>query len=231
MRHDPLLLALDTSSDTCSVALERDGEVFERHALRPREHTQLLLPMIGEVLAEAGAAVSDLDAIAPGIGPGSFIGVRIAVSVAQGMAFAAERPVVPVSSLAAVAAEAFASSDAERVVVAQDAHMQQVYVAFFLRGRDGLPEAAGEASLHDIAPIEALSDAGTGGWHAAGAAWERLPRLSAHNQERLAGILPVHYPRARFMLALAAAAIRDGEAVAPDRLAPAYLRHEVAKVP
>jgi tRNA threonylcarbamoyladenosine biosynthesis protein TsaB len=88
------LLALDTSSDACSVALDREGNVIERHVLRPKEHTRLLLPMIEEVLAEAGVAIPDLDAIVTGVGPGSFIGVRIAVSVAQGMAFAAGRRVV-----------------------------------------------------------------------------------------------------------------------------------------
>lgn len=231
------LLALDTSSDACSVALERDGEIFERHLLRPKEHTRLLLPMIEEVLAEAGVAIRNLDAIVPGIGPGSFIGVRIAVSVAQGMAFGAGRPVAPVSSLAAVAAEAFARTDVERVVVAQDAHMQEVYLARFARAASGLPEAVGEATLHAIAPIAAIAatdapggeDAGR--WHAAGAGWRRHPELLARNEERLVELLQLEHPRARFLLGPGRMAVEGGETITPDRLVPAYVRHRVAEVP
>lgn len=233
------LLALDTSSDACSVALERDGEVVERHLLRPKEHTQLLLPMIEEVLAEAGVAIGDLDAIVPGIGPGSFIGVRIAVSVAQGMAFGAGRQVAPVSSLAAVAAEAFTRADVERVVVAQDAHMQEVYLARFVRAASGLPEAVGEATLHAIAPIAeigaiAADVAGceqAGRWHAAGAGWRRHPELLARNEERLVERLQIEHPRARFLLGPGRAAVEGGKTIVPDRLVPAYVRHRVAEVP
>lgn len=225
------LLALDTSSDACSVALERDGDVIERHVLRPKEHTRLLLPMIEELLAEAEVAIPDLDAIVPGIGPGSFIGVRIAVSVAQGMAFAAGRRVAPVSSLAAVAAEAFAVEGVERVVVAQDAHMQEVYLARFARSASGLPEAAGEAMLHGIAAIDALSGAEAGRWHAAGAGWRRHPALLSRNEARIAGLVPVEHPRARFLLGPGGEAVKSSATIAPDRLVPAYVRHQVAKVP
>jgi len=225
------LLALDTSSDACSVALDRDGTVIERHVLRPKEHTRLLLPMIEEVLAEAGVAIRDLDAIVPGIGPGSFIGVRIAISVAQGMAFAAGRRIVPVSSLAAVAAEAFAGEGVERVVVAQDAHMQEVYLARFARARGGLPEAVGEADLHAIAAIDALSGAEAGRWHAAGAGWRRYPALLARNEERLAGLVPVEHPRARFLLGPGRAAVAGAGTISPEQLVPAYVRQKVAKVP
>jgi tRNA threonylcarbamoyladenosine biosynthesis protein TsaB len=225
------LLALDTSSDACSVALERDGDVIERHELRPREHTRLLLPMIEEVLARGDVALPDLDAIVAGIGPGSFIGVRIAVSVAQGMAFAGGRRVVPVSSLAALAAEAFAGAGVERVIVAQDAHRQEVYLARFVRAAGGLPEAVGEATLHGIAGIDGLSGPEEGRWHAAGAGWRRHPGLLERNGKRLAGLLPLEYPRARFLLGAGRAAAASGGALAPDRLAPAYVRQQVAKLP
>lgn len=225
------LLALDTSSDACTVALERDGDVIERHLLRPKEHTRLLLPMIEELLAEAAVAIPDLDAIVAGIGPGSFIGVRIAVSVAQGMAFGAGRPVAPVSSLAAVAAEAFAVEGVERVVVAQDAHMQEVYLARFVRSPRGLPVAAGEATLHGIAAIDALSGRESGRWHAAGAGWRRHPALLARNEQRIAGLVPVEHPRARFLLGPGREVVENAATVTPDRLVPAYVRHQVAKVP
>lgn len=223
------LLALETSSEACSVAVERDGHVFERHLVRPKEHTRLLMPMIGEVLDEAALSISDLDAIVAGIGPGSFIGVRIAVSVAQGIAFGAGLGVVPVSSLAAVAAEGFAGSDAARIVVAQDAHMQEVYLARFVRGPNGRAEAVGDAALHEIAAVGALAEAPAGGWHAAGAGWRRHPAMLEMNKEWLAGRLEVEWPRARYLLPPAHDAVRAGGAIRPGELAPAYLRHEVAR--
>lgn len=225
------LLALETSSDACSVALEQDGRVVERHVVRPKEHTRLLLPMIGEVLAEARLSIAALDAVVAGVGPGSFIGVRIAVSVAQGLAFAARRKVVPVSSLAAVAAEGFATSDAERIIVAQDAHMQEVYLARFSRTADDGAEPVDEASLHGLAPIAALANGPAGRWHAAGAGWRRYPGLTAMNKEWLAGPLEVEWPRARHLLPPARERLRAGGAVDPGELAPAYLRHEVTRVP
>lgn len=225
------LLALDTSSDACSVALDREGKVIERHVLRPKEHTRLLLPMIEEVLAEAGVAIPDLDAIVTGIGPGSFIGVRIAVSVTQGVAFATGRRVVAASSLAAVAAEAFAGGDVERVVVAQDAHRQEVYLARFARGRGGMPEPVGQPVLQGMTAIDALSGPEAGRWHAAGAGWRRQPKLLGQNENLLAGLLPLEYPRASFLLAVGRAAVRAGSTLDPCELAPAYVRHQVAKVP
>ena len=128
------LLAMDTSSVACSVALQLGDAVLERHEEQPRAHTQLLIPMVRSVLEEGAITTADLDAIAIGNGPGSFIGVRIAASVAQGLAFAAGVPVVPVSSMAAVAAEVQDRHDATDVVVAQDAHMNEIYLGLY--GRD-----------------------------------------------------------------------------------------------
>ncbi len=133
------LLAIDTSSPACSVALQAGGDVSDRHEERDREHTRLLTPMIRDLLAEAGLSMPQLDAIVLGNGPGSFIGMRIAASVAQGLAHGAGIDIVPVSSLAAVAAEVFSASDADEVIVAQDAHMNEVYLGAFRRGADNLP--------------------------------------------------------------------------------------------
>ena len=120
------LLALDTSSLACSVALSMGNDLLERHEEQEREHTRLLVPMIRSLIDEAEIEMSDLDAIVLGNGPGSFIGMRIAASVAQGLAHGAGLGIVPVSSLAAVAAEVFANGDEEFVAVTQDAHMSEV---------------------------------------------------------------------------------------------------------
>lgn len=220
------LLALDTSSDACSVALQVGKTTVERHVVRPREHTQLLVPMIEEAMDEAGATFGDLDAIVPGIGPGSFIGIRIAASVAQGIAFASRLKLLPVSSLAAVAAECLATVGPERIAVAQDAHMNEVYLAAFTRGDAGLPVQSGAALLAGIAPIAALAEGA--GWHAAGAGWRRYPELLARNAATLAGVLEVLYPRARFLLDLAQKDWASGLAIEPDELLPDYLREQVA---
>jgi tRNA threonylcarbamoyladenosine biosynthesis protein TsaB len=222
------LLALDTSSDACSVALQVGKTIVERHVVRPKGHTQLLVPMIEEALDEAGATFSDLDAIVPGVGPGSFIGVRIAASVAQGIAFASKLKLVPVSSLAAVAAECFETAGPGRIAVAQDAHMNEVYLALFTRGDAGLPVQSGAALLAGIAPIAALAEGGASGWQAAGAGWQRYPELLARNAVSLAGVIEVLYPRARFLLDLARKDWAAGLAIEPDELLPDYLREQVA---
>jgi tRNA threonylcarbamoyladenosine biosynthesis protein TsaB len=221
------LLAIDTSSVACSVALQLANEISERHAEKPREHTRLLMPMIRELLNEADISTSGLDAIVLGNGPGSFIGMRIAASVAQGLAFGAGIPIIPVSSLATVAAQVFAESDADQVAVAQDAHMNEVYLGVFERGDAGMPVATGEERLQGIQEIADLPGAAAAGRVAAGFGWQRYPDLMALNAARFADISPVLHPRARFLLGMAEA----GAAISAEDVSPAYLRQKVAEKP
>ncbi|HET6630238.1 MAG TPA: tRNA (adenosine(37)-N6)-threonylcarbamoyltransferase complex dimerization subunit type 1 TsaB [Woeseiaceae bacterium] len=223
------LLALDTSTVACSAALALGDAVMERHEVRPKEHTRLLVPMLRELLAEGGVAPADLDAVVLGNGPGSFIGLRIGASVAQGICYAAGLKLVPVSSLAAVAAEALELGGAARVVVAQDAHMNEVYLGTFRRGEDGLPVPESEAVLQPVAAIEALpGGASADGRHAAGEGWRRYPELLALNEHRFAGILDVNWPRARYLLELGRRACQAGAAIEPAALVPEYVRQRVA---
>lgn len=225
------LLAIDTSSLACSVALLVDGSVNERHEEREKEHTRLLMPMISELLQETGIRSDQLDAIVLGNGPGSFIGMRIAASVAQGLAFGSATPIAPVSSLAAVAAEVFATTAAAEVIVAQDAHMNEVYLGAFRRDEGGLPAAIFDERLQTQTPIDELDERGAGARVAAGFGWQRYPALLAANEDRIGNTSEVLYPRARFLLPLGGAVIDGGGAVLPQDLTPAYLRSKVAEKP
>ncbi len=224
------LLALDTSSIACSVALQIDGAVTELHEEQPRKHTAILMPMIDSVLQTAGASTADLDAIVLGNGPGSFIGMRIAASVAQGLAFASGLRIVPVSSLAAVAEQVFAQHDAAEVVVSQDAHMHEVYLGVYRQQNDMATPVFPER-LHDIAAIGPGDEKPAGPCIAAGFGWRRYPELLAANQDRFDAVVDVLHPRARHLLRLGAAGLASSRAIDPRDVSPAYLRQKVAAKP
>ena len=216
------LLALDTATEACSVALLHDGRALSHYEVIPRLHAQRLLPMIKDLLAEAGIAMSALDAIAFGRGPGAFTGVRIAIGVVQGLAFALERPVLPVSNLAVLAQRAFRERGVSQVAAAIDARMDEVYWGCYR-------ETAGEMRLvgHEavmVPELAALPADITGEWFGAGTGWgyaERIPvALSGHDASLL--------PHAQDLLTLATFAWQRGEAVQADDAQPVYLRDKVA---
>ena len=225
------LLALDTSSVACTVALQRGDNILERHEEQPREHTQLLMPMIRSLLEETATDLSDLDAIVLGNGPGSFIGMRIAASVAQGLAFGSGIHIIPISSLAAVAAQVLEEHDVTEVVVTQDAHMNEVYLGIYARDDDGFAKARIAERLHAQEVIEELSHSIDGRRYAAGSGWSRYPALLEHNKDRIDRIVDVMHPRARYLLKLGAKALEDGESIPPADVLPAYLRQKVAQKP
>lgn len=224
------LLALDTSSLACSVALQVSNTIIDRHEEQAREHTRLLIPMIGDVLRQGSVALTELDAIVLGNGPGSFIGMRIAASVAQGLAFGAGIPIVPVSSMLAVAAETMFAEGATHVAVCQDAHMNEVYLGLYSRNDDSLPEALGAERLHGQNAIAELqSDPGT--FTSAGFGWQRYPTLLEANKRFLAASSDVQQPTARFLLPSGRLLLESGAALEPQDLVPAYLRQTVAQKP
>jgi tRNA threonylcarbamoyladenosine biosynthesis protein TsaB len=225
------LLALDTSSVACSVALRIGDDLTERHEEQPREHTRLLMPMIESLLADAGASLSDLDAIVLGNGPGSFIGMRIAASVAQGLAFGASLQIVPVSSMAAIAARVIAVHGAGEVIVAQDAHMQEVYLGIYRPGPGSNPEATIAERLHDLSAIAELEPSSDRSRFGAGYGWQRYPELLVANRDRVSNVVDILHPHATDLLGLATIALENGGGVKPQNIAPAYLRHKVAEKP
>lgn len=217
------LIALDTSSLACSVALSIDGNEIARHEEQAREHTRLLMPMVRDVLEEAGVSLADLDGIVLGNGPGSFIGMRIAASVAQGLAHGSELRILPVSSLAAVALQAGEPGDV--VAVAQDAHMNEVYLGVYeVAGADTV-DLVGDERLQAQETIAGLPEC-----IAAGFGWQRYPALLEHNRKAIKSISPVLYPDARYLLRLATGSF-DRQAVLPEEVQPAYLRQKVAEKP
>lgn len=223
------LLAIETSTEACSVALWVDGGVIERHGLAPRRHAELVLPWTDALLAEAGIGKGALDAIAVGRGPGAFTGVRLAVAIVQGMAMALERPVVPVSTLAALAMGAPRGEEPDVGILAMiDARMGEFYVGLFERTADGLVVATGDELLwapgkpgQRLAITgESLVGIGSGFLSDTGRELETSGVLQACDPHGL--------PHASDVARLGAAALARGEAIAPDRLEPAYLRNKVA---
>lgn len=225
------LLALDTSSDACSVALQLDNTISETHVVEPKQHTRLLIPMIRDSLRDAGVQLQDLDAIILGNGPGSFIGMRIAASVAQGLAFGSGLKIVPVSSMAAVAAEVMETYSAAEVIVAQDARMNEAYLGIYRNDGDGIPTAVTDEMLQPIEKIDVLAAANASELFAAGHAWEKYPALLELNRAAIAELVDVRYPKARYLLGLGMRAWQAGVAIAPENLAPAYIRTKVAEKP
>ena len=238
------LLALDTSTEACSAALSWAGQLSVREVEAPRGHADLLLPMIDELLGDAGITLSDLHAIAFARGPGSFTGVRLAASVVQGLAFGAGLPVVPVSTLAAVALRALETArheglEPEEIWVCNDARMGEVYHAVFAV-RDLAQAAARAAGIIESVSsptvvterwLERTAAAMTGPGLAIGAGhgFRAYPALAA--APGLAKVYPDLLPRAREVLALAMPAVEAGLGIDPTQALPIYVRDEVAKVP
>ncbi len=221
------LLALDTATECCSVALWHEGRVCERSELAPRRHAELVLPMTEAVLSEAGITRADIDAIAVGRGPGAFTGVRLGVALAQGLALALDVPVVPVSSLAALAQQA-ASEGPDLILAVIDARMDEVYAGWFRRSADGVLPVSGE----EVAcPPEAVTmpDAGAS-WQVIGSGWaSHAVRLETAIGQPPVRALPERWPQARDIAILGRAGLEAGRAVPPERALPVYLRNKVAQ--
>lgn len=225
------LLAIDTSSEACSVALQWGDATLFRFTDQPRKHAELILPMVNEVLQEAGVTLAQLDAIAFGRGPGSFTGLRIAAGTVQGLAFGADLPVVPVSSLAGLAQRAFREWGWQKVHAAFDARMGEVYWGSYCRTGDdewtlqGLECVATPGNLLQASQLQPMHD-----WSGAGSGW-----VYRQDIEPLLGSLqhcePTLLPHALDLLPLARKAFARGQIVTAEQVVPVYLRNNVAMKP
>lgn len=220
------LIALETATEACSAALSIDGDVrwlLEREAAR--RHGELLLEQVQRLLAEAGLTPAQLDAIAVGRGPGAFTGVRLGLGVAQGLAFAAGIPVVPVSTLAALGQQA-ADRGAREILSVLDARMREVYWSVLRPGPDGL--VAGAVEALDV-PADLRVRWGAGPRLALGSGLAAYPELAGRLGLEPKEIDAQAVPCAREVAKLGAAAYARGEAVPPERAQPVYLRDRVAE--
>jgi tRNA threonylcarbamoyladenosine biosynthesis protein TsaB len=216
------LLAFDTSTQWLSVACG-EGDVWATRAeMAGQTHSERLVPLIDAVLAEAGCALADLDAIAFGAGPGSFTGVRIACGVAQGLGLGADRPLIAVSTLEALAHAAWRIHGATRVFACLDARMREVYVAAYERSADRWETRLAPAVLAPGAVV--LEDAGS--WFGAGDGFLAFPELAS--ALHLSASDPGIVPDARDIAALALPRLLAGEGVDAAHALPLYVRHRVA---
>jgi tRNA threonylcarbamoyladenosine biosynthesis protein TsaB len=215
------LLAFDTSTELCSVALLVDGRCLTRETMAGNRHSELLLPMIGELLSEAELTLQSLDGIAYGQGPGSFTGLRIGCGVAQGLAFGADLPVLGVITLEAMAFQA----GAEKVIACLDARMHEVYYAAYRRLGDRLAiEVAPGVHKPDTVPIP-----GDESWHGCGSGFRAYPEvMSTRLCDCLASVDTDLWPRAQAMAELALPRFLAGAALPPDQAEPLYVRDKVA---
>lgn len=220
------LLAIDTATEACSAALLIGDDVIERSEIAPRRHAELILPMIESLLGEAGISRRQIDAIAVGRGPGAFTGVRLAISVAQGLALGLDIPVVPVSSLAALAQDAPADIPAPILAVI-DARMGEVYAGTFLRGADAMVAPIG---LESVGPASRLVlPKVSRHWSIVGSGWGAYrDALSAHLPEPPVFADGTRFPQARAIARLAAPQLAAGRGVAAEFALPVYLRDKVA---
>ena len=217
------ILALDTATEACSVALLHNGKISTIDEISPRSHTQRILPMVDELLTQANIQIKDVNYLVFGRGPGSFTGVRIGVSVAQGLAMGANLPVVAVSNLKAMAEEAYQKLGAEKVIALIDARMNEVYFAQFERNGEQWNEVvveqvcSPEKAISQFQVSENVVVVGTG--------WAAYSQFSEQNLPLV--VSEITLPSAEYMLSIAEVEIQNSNTQSALEIEPVYLRNEV----
>jgi len=219
------ILAIETSTTACSAALQVGDEIVEQFKIAPRQHSDFILPMVDQLLVEAGMSLKQLDSIAFACGPGAFTGLRIAAGVVQGLAFAVDIPVTPVSTLATMAHGAFREFGEQNVLVANDAGMKEVYFGAYHVPEWGKTDLLGKEW---VTPLASIPDSFEGQWLALGSGWqsyaEQIPDSFA---DKLQKTLVEYYPHAKDVVSLAQGIFGAGGYVAPEEAIPVYLRDKV----
>lgn len=222
------LLALETATECCSAALLVGDEIFSVSELAPRRHNELILPMCEQVLAQGQTSLSQLDAIAFGRGPGAFTGVRLAASVTQGIALAQELPVLPVSTLAALAQAVVQSLNSNQVFSCIDARMQEVYCGLFEQDKNGFMHVVGEEVVIRPSLINTNIDLDCVG---VGSGWKAYADLILSKLPYKIQFKADAFPQAEHVAILAKHNFESGNAVTALQALPVYLRDNVAEKP
>jgi len=229
-------LALDASTEACSVALQLGGTVSASYELCPQSHSLRLLPMIDDLLKEAGIELADIDGLIFGQGPGSFTGVRIGVGVAQGLAFSANLPVIGVSSLQAMAQQAYIKHGEEKVIAAIDARMSEVYNGYYTLDEHDIMQAQKDEA---VTPPEHLAEQLSGvvsePFYVVGTGWDAYSeKLGEKTGEKLLslrinkGSPDILFPCAEAMLSIGISKLEQGQGVSAEEAQPVYVRDTVS---
>lgn len=198
------LLSIDTSTDACSVALLNGNRLKEHFELTPKSHARLLLSMIDNLLKESECTLEELDVLAFGRGPGSFTGVRIASSVIQALGYGLNKPIVPVSTLRAIAQRAYQEDKLSQSLVYLDARMGEVYWGLFELGAEAIMQPVSEEKVQPLNQILLPNDQ-----------WNRI----------------TGFPHAEDIARIAEYEFRLGHTVTAEDAIPVYVRNEVASLP
>ena len=191
------ILAVNSSDDMLSVALNLDGQIDAKNEQAARNHNRSVLVLINQLLAEAGIGLNQIDGMAFGEGPGSFTGLRIAAGVAQGIAFGVDVPVIPVSCMAAIAQK----QEPDKIVTALDAKRGKISWASYIRDKEGLASLQGAEKFTDILELRITGNE----WHGAGSGWDmHAPVLLAQNEHCVVGWIANQIPQASEIAILAA---------------------------
>ncbi|MDT9587698.1 MAG: tRNA (adenosine(37)-N6)-threonylcarbamoyltransferase complex dimerization subunit type 1 TsaB [Candidatus Arsenophonus melophagi] len=218
------ILAIDTATEACSVALWRDGNIFRKFIISPRERTRKILPIVEQCLAKAHLNLQDISVVAFSRGPGSFTGVRISVGIAQGLALGVNLPIIGISSLLTMAQGAYRKSGVRKILVALDARMGEIYSACYELKNDGYWH--GEETEAVLKPEQFLVKINrlSGKWAVAGKGWLAYPVLGMTNLNLLES--GIYLPDAQDMLLIALQAWKQGKTVRVEEAQPVYLRNE-----
>jgi tRNA threonylcarbamoyladenosine biosynthesis protein TsaB len=227
------ILAIDTATEACSAALFVDGEIISHYQLLPREHSRLILKMIDDLMKQADLSVSSLDLIAFGCGPGSFMGLRIAAGVVQGIAFAHDIPVVAISTLKTIAQFAYEQTKSQYILTAIDARMDEVYwAAYYLDGQTWQLDGEECVISPDRIHLPEMLTQKNQIWVGAGTGWgSYADRLLSGKNFTLQTMLTDCFPSAEVIAKLAVDEFKAGNTLSAAEAIPVYLRNNVAKKP
>ncbi|MBN1378206.1 MAG: tRNA (adenosine(37)-N6)-threonylcarbamoyltransferase complex dimerization subunit type 1 TsaB [Gammaproteobacteria bacterium] len=220
------ILAIETATETCSVALLCNDQITTRYEHQPQKQAHLVLPMVDELMAEAELKPKQLDAVAFGAGPGSFTGLRIAAAVTQAIAVSADLPVVPVSTLATLAQGVYRQYGSQAVLASIDARMKEIYWGAYKLAENGLMQLEGQELV--VSPDEVPVPDGDE-WIGAGSGWRAQASILEKRIKNLQSIKDDCWPQAQDVLTLAVPLYQQGKTVAAESAEPIYLRNKVAK--